>query len=223
MNNSLETPPKNAPLSLRKQTIKALADQVADHRTTWIARNQFYYDDHYRFMRFLTPPNARILDLGCGIGDLLGALSPRNGVGVDLSEKSIQIATDNFPQYRFYSGDIENADTLKKLGGTFDIIILSDTIGMLEDISDTLASLKVLCEPHTRVIVSYYSLLWSPVLKLAERFGLKQRQVPLNWLSSRDIDNLLELADFEVVKRDCRQLAPKHLFGLGRIINRVFS
>ena len=56
MNNSLETTPKSAPLSLRKQTIKALADQVADHRTTWIARNQFYYDDHYRFMRVLTPP-----------------------------------------------------------------------------------------------------------------------------------------------------------------------
>ena len=223
MKNSLETTPTNAPLSLRKQTIKALADQVADQRTTWIARNQFYYDDHYRFMRFLTPSNARILDLGCGVGDLLEALSPRSGVGVDLSEKSIQIATDNLPQYRFYVGDIENPDTFKKLGGTFDIIILSDTIGMLEDISDTLASLKTLCKPHTRIIVSYYSLLWSPALKLAERFGFKQRQVPSNWLSSRDIAHLLELADFEVVKRNCRQLVPKHLFGLGRVINKVFS
>ena len=223
MNNSLQTAPINPLLSPRKRTIKALADQVADHRTTWISRNQFYYDDHYKFMRFLIPPNARILDLGCGVGDLLGALCPETGVGVDLSEKSIQIARSNLPQYSFYVGDIEEASTLKNIEGPFDIIILSDTIGMLEDISDTLASLRELCEPHTRIIVSYYSLLWSPALKLAERFGLKQRQLPLNWLSSRDIGHLLELSDFEVVKRDWRQLMPKHLFGLGRIINNTLS
>ncbi len=223
MNNSPEISKSIPPLSTRKETIRELADQVAVDRTTWISRNQFYYDDHYQFMRFLTPPNASILDLGCGVGDLLGALSPKTGVGIDLSEKSIEIARRSFPNYQFHVGDIETTDTLKELDGPFDLIILSDTIGMLEDISDTLASLKELCNPNTRIIVSYYSFLWSPLLKLAERFGLKQRQLPLNWLSSRDIGHLLELSDFEVIKRDWRQLVPKRVFGLGPLTNRLFS
>ena len=223
MNNSSHISARVPPLSSRKQTIKSLADQVAPDRTTWISRNQFYYDDHYRFMRFLTPPSASVLDLGCGVGDLLGALCPKIGVGVDLSNKAIQIAKENFPQYQFYVGDIETPGTLNQLAGPFDLIILSDTIGMLEDISDTLASLQVLCQPNTRIIVSHYSQLWSPALKIAERLGLKQRQIPLNWLSSRDIEQLLQLSDFEVIKRDYRQLIPKTFFGLGPLINRMFA
>tara|TARA_Y100000588_G_scaffold133008_1_gene145846 strand:+ start:15314 stop:16777 length:1464 start_codon:yes stop_codon:yes gene_type:complete len=223
MDKSREISKSTAPLSPRKQTIKALADQVAIDRKSWISRNQFYYDDHYKFMRFLTPPNASVLDLGCGVGDLLGALAPKTGVGIDLSHQSIQIAKKSFPDYQFYVGDVETSETLKKLDGPFDLIILSDTIGMLEDIADTLGSIRTLCGPDTRVIVSYYSLLWSPLLKLAERFGLKQRQLPLNWLSSRDIGHLLELSDFEVIKREWRQLVPKYVFGIGPLINRLFS
>ena len=98
MNDSPDTSTRVPALSSRKQTIKALADQVAPDRTTWISHNQFYYDDHYRFMRFLTPPTASVLDLGCGIGDRLGVLCPKIGIGVDLSDKAIQIAKEKFPQ-----------------------------------------------------------------------------------------------------------------------------
>lgn len=210
-------------LSARKQAILAGAEKVVPERARWIARNRFYYDDHYRFMRFLVPPGARVLELGCGIGDLLAELSPKQAVGVDLSPHMVEAAQARNPNYTFVVGDVEDPALLESLDGPFDVIILSDTIGFLEDIETTLAALHVLCTPDTRVIVSYYARLWQPILRTAEALGGKQRQAPLNWLSTHDMASLLSLADFQVIKREWRQLMPKHLLGLGTLINRTLG
>ena len=209
--------------SSRKTAIREVADSVAPHRNNWISRNRFYYEDHYRFLRFLVPDDAKVLDLGCGIGDLLGGLKPSVGVGIDLSKTTIEIAQHTYPKYDFYVGDIEDSKVLARVQGPFDVIVLSDTIGMIEDIATTLKLLHPLCDPDTRIIVSYYSQLWGPVLKLAEIVGLKQRQVPLNWLTASEIEQLLHLADFEVVKRELRQLLPKRLLGFGTLVNRFLG
>jgi SAM-dependent methyltransferase len=210
-------------LSIRKQEIRAQADASAASRDQWIACNAFYYGDDYRYMRFLVPKGLRVLDLGCGTGRLLSELEPSRGVGIDLSPASIAIARANYPHLEFHEADIEQSDALKGLDGPFDVIILSDTIGFLEDCEETLASLHALCTPKTRLIIAYYSHLWEPLLKFASRMGMRMQTGELNWLSTSDIANLLELADFEVVKREWRQLLPKALFGLGRLVNRFLA
>ncbi len=214
---------KDITLSPRKQAIRELADRVAPGRQRWIERNRFYYRDHYRYMRFLVPDDASVLDLGCGNGDLLGALKPARGVGVDMSERMIEVAEVENPGFDYVIGDIEDPATLAALDGPFDVILLSDTIGGLEDIEATLRALHPLCAPETRVIVSFYSRLWEPLLRIAEALGGKHRQLPQNWLNMADIEGLLGLADFEVVKHEWRQLIPKRLLGLGALVNRFIG
>ena len=48
-------------------------------------------------------------------------------------------------------------------------------------------------------------------------------QVEENWLSTADVANLLNLTDFEVIKREWRQLLPKRLLGFGTLINRYVA
>lgn len=211
------------PLSPTKEATRRLADSVASERRSWIARNRYYYDDHYRYMRFLVPKGARVLDLGCGTGDLLAELAPSRAVGVDLSPAMIDIARKEHPGYEFHVGDVEDPAVIAGLEGPFDVVILSDTIGSLEDIEATLYGLQPLCGPETRLVISYYSRGWEPLLKLAERTGTKQRQLPLNWLSTSDIAGLLSLADFEIIKREWRQLLPKRLLGLGPLVNATLA
>ena len=45
----------------------------------------------------------------------------------------------------------------------------------------------------------------------------------MNWLSTEDTMGFLQLADFEPVKREWRQLVPRSLFGLGTLINRFIG
>ena len=212
---------KRASLSARKRKALALAEAVASERTGWIARNRYFYDDHYRYLRFLVPESSHVLDLSCGIGDCLAALAPERGVGFDLSPAMIEVARKENPQFEYHVGDIECTAAIADLEGPFDAIILSDTIGNLEDIEITIEALHALCAPDTRLILCYYSRAWQPLLRLTERLGGKQRQLPQNWLSTEDISALLQLADFEVIKREWRQLLPKRWLGLGYLINRT--
>jgi len=212
------------PLSSRKQVIHQHADVTAADRARWIGRNEAYYDDDRRTMRFLIPPGARVLDLGCGCGDLLVALRPSLGVGVDFSEKRVEQAARAHPKFRFFVGDIENLEALApELSWPFDYIILSDTIGYLDDVEEALKGLHRLCDGETRLVVAYYSHLWEPVLRLGELIGQKMPQPEVNFVSPADIANVLHLADFEVIKTEWRQLVPKRLLGLGPVINRTVA
>ncbi len=211
---------KNSP---RKTAMIAWMDRVAEARDKWLRRNDYFHLEHRRYMQFLVPENARVLDLGCGTGHLLDSLKPSYGVGVDFSENMIEIAKINFPNLTFETGDVEDASCLDRLDGPFDFIIVSDTIGYFEDCETTLRQLHRLCMPDTRIVIAYYSRYWEPLLRLAELCDLKMSQPSLNWLSTGDIANLLHLSDFDIVKREWRQLVPKRLLGLGSVINRFIG
>jgi SAM-dependent methyltransferase len=212
-----------ATLSQRKTAIRDLSDRMAPERDLWIRRNSFYYDEDRRYMRFLVPEGLRVLDLGCGTGGLLAALKPAYGVGVDFSSRMIELARHQFPNLEFVVGDAEDPDLVGSLKGPFDVIVLSDTIGSLDDCQATLASLHQLCHRDTRLIVSYYSRMWEPVLAVARALRLQMPQKHQNWLSTDDIGNLLALADFQVLKREWRQLLPRRMLGLGVLLNRYLA
>lgn len=221
MPNDLD--PAVTALSSRKLAIRALADRLAPERDRWIRRNAYFYAEDRRYMRFLVPTGGRVLELGCGTGELLAALAPVRGVGIDLSPSMVAAARRKHPQFEFHVGDVEDARALAGIEGPFDAIILSDTIGALEDCEETLASLHRLCDRETRVIIAYHSMLWGPLLSAAGALGLRMPQGPTNWLSTEDIEALLCLTDFDIVKREWRLLLPERLFGLGSLVNRFLG
>ncbi|MEK6208831.1 MAG: glycosyltransferase [Pseudomonadota bacterium] len=210
-------------ISERKRRIRALADHLAPERSSWIRRNSYYYEQDYRYMRFLVPEGLRVFDLGCGTGRLLAELKPSHGVGVDISLEMIEVAKREHAQLEFRVGDVEDPGVIDALEGPFDVIILSDTVGALDDCQATLERLRRLCTPDTRIIAAYYSRMWYPILRVARILGLQMPVVEQNWLSTEDIENVLQLADFEVIKREWRQLLPRRAFGLGPLLNRYVA
>jgi SAM-dependent methyltransferase len=114
-------------VSERKNVIRVHADRIAAEREAWVRKNAAYYGDDWRHMRFLIPVGARVLDIGCGTGDLLALLEPSVGVGVDLSPKMIDRARCKYPDLAFRVGDAEDDAFLATIEGPFDYIVLSDT------------------------------------------------------------------------------------------------
>lgn len=215
--------PPNGCSSRRKERIRELANRLAEDRDSWIQRNEYYHAHDLEYMQFLVPPGKRILDLGCGNGSLLSALQPSRGVGVDFSTRAIELAKEHHPDLEFHLGDIEADAIARDIAGPFDVIILSDTIGCVEDVQATLASLHRWCLPTSRVIISYWSKLWAPILKAAEAIGDHMPSVEENWLGPRDIVSVLALADFQAIHIEWRQLIPKRAAGVGDIVNRYVA
>src|SRR6266404_5028176 len=185
--------------------------------------NAAYREDDRKFMRFLIPPGKRVLELGCGRGDLLAALQPSYGVGVDFGLRAVARARARHPDLHFVLGDAEDSETLASIEGPFDYIVIADTIGMFEDIDGTLRLVNHLCAPSTRIVISYYSHLWEPILKFAEALHLRARQPRINYIATADFKNLMDIADFEVLSQEQRQLLPRRWLGLGPFINRFIA
>ena len=209
--------------SERKNVIRQHADRIAAERDAWVNKNAAYYSEDRRYMRFLISTGSRVLDLGCGTGDLLAALEPSLGVGVDLSPAMIDRAQSKHAHLTFYVGDAEDDAFLATIEGPFDYIILSDTIGLLEDIETALRGLHRLCTPDTRLVIAYYSHIWEPVLWAATRIKMRMPQPPVNFISNTDFVNILDLSDFETVRTEARQLVPRKAFGLGALVNRYIA
>src|SRR6185436_14602078 len=212
-----------AAVSPRKRILRDQAEASAGEQYLGGKYNASYREDDLKFTRFLIPPGKRVLELGCGRGDMLATLQPSYGVGVDFSGRAIERARALHPDLHFILGDAEDPATLAAIEGPFDYIVVADTIGMFEDIDGTLRLIHKLCAPSTRIIISYYSHLWEPVLKIAEALGLRSRQPRINYIATADFRNLMDLADCEVISQEQRQLLPQRWFGLGPFINRFIA
>lgn len=195
-------------------------DCLAQSIVTWKKKNRYYYDDMYRYFQFLVPENLSILMLGSGTGDLLAALNPSRGLGIDISPKIVGLAKKRHPHLEFRVGD---ADNLEELHETFDVIVMTDIIGHLQDIEEKLRGLHRFCHKNTRLIICYFNFLWEPVIRFAQKLHLAMPQGLKNWLSANDIEGLLHLADFELIKEERRLLLPKRIPLLSTLVNRYIA
>ncbi len=199
--------------------ISTLQDYTAQRRAHWSKAaagkiSQSIFSRAYRgrlaeVYSLLISPGQRVLEVGCGLGDLLAATKPSYGLGIDFSPEMVAQAQKRYPNLNFSEGEAHSLD----LNETFDAIIVSDLVNDLWDVQTALEKLRPLCNPSTRVILNLHSRLHQPALGLASALGLANRTLPQNWLTREDLENLLYLAGFEVIKRQKEVLLPLPLIG----------
>ena len=191
----------------------ALARQPA-RRSGW---GRAYHRRLAEIYQFLVVPGLQVLEVGCGQGDLLAALEPAVGVGVDFSAGMLERARARHPRLQFLQAD---AHDLGALAGPFDVIILSDLVNDLWDVQAVFAQVARLATPRTRLILNTYSRLWEAPLAWATRLGMARRTLIQNWFTVADIANLLPLVGFEVIRAWPEILLPLDVPLAARLCNR---
>ncbi|MGA1475372.1 MAG: glycosyltransferase [Prochlorothrix sp.] len=202
--------------------IRQYFEDVAPNLSRWNRKNRFFYRDLEYLHQFFIPPQSRVLELGCGLGDLLHALNPAVGVGIDFAQPIVDLAAAQYPQLHFYCLDAEQLEPSQLASGhqTFDYIILSNVIGHLQDIQTVLQRLHPFCHRSTHVILSFHNHLWQPILNLAEAIGERRPQPPHSWLSLDDVSNLLTITGYQINQRGRRFLCPKPVPIVAGLCNR---
>lgn len=194
-------------------------DRCASARDYWKTRNRYYHKELTRLLARLVPRNLKILEIGCGTGDLLEALTPSRAVGLDFSKKMLELARKRHPQFEFVEGDALDLPIKE----TFDAVVLSDLIGSLSDVWQAFRELKKITDRDSQVVITYYNYLWEPLLQFGEKIGLKMPHPRQNWLPLQDIENFLELADFEIVKQGTHLLLPINVPVFSWLVNRYIA
>jgi hypothetical protein len=177
---------------------------------------RFYHQRIAEIYKFLVLPRQKVLEIGCAEGDLLASLDPSLGVGVDFSSEMVRRAEQTHPHLRFVQEDAHELE----LDDAFDVIILSDLLNDLWDVQKVFQRLSALSHSRTRVIVNSYSRLWELPLGLTRHFKLAGPTLYQNWLTVDDIANLLNLADFEVIRHWSEILCPLDVPVVEPLLNR---
>jgi SAM-dependent methyltransferase len=182
----------------------------------------YYHQKINDVYRSIIPENARVLELGCGSGDLLASLKPAIGVGIDFSANAIEKASAKYPNLRFSILDAHEIVDLKD-SGPFDYIVLSDLINDLWDVQMVLEGLKSVSDNNTRIAINYHSNLWNIPLSLARSFGMAMPNLRQNWLTPHDLENLLDISGYQVLHKSQEIIFPLYLPFISNFLNRYIA
>jgi len=191
-------------------------DRVASQKESARQPGAYYHKLIHHYYRFLLPKKSRILELGCGHGELLAALKPSVGVGCDFSEEMICRASQKHPELFFIRADAHDLPIKEQ----FDFIILSDLINDIWDVQTVLEKLRPLTHPCTRLVLNFYNNIWRIPLGAVKRLGLGADLLDQSWFAPSDVFNLLQLAGYEVINHRSFILLPINLSFVARLANR---
>ncbi len=194
-------------------------DAVARRQDKWSGLGGYYHRYLKHVYGLLVAPGRRVLELGCGKGDLLASLEPSRGVGIDLSPEMVARARERHPDLEFVCADVHRLE----LDETFDVIILSDLLNDVADVQEIFRRMAPLCTPATRILINVHSQAWRPALSTAKAMRLATPLLPQNWLTVHDVSHLLYLTDFEVIRSWQELLLPLPLPPISWLFNRYFA
>lgn len=201
-------------------TRQALWNRIAiqsEHKKDW---SSYYHRRLQKIYQYIIPAGSTVLEIGSGTGDLLASVKPSHGVGIDFSAEMIRISSDKHPQLTFIHG---NAQEIPDLDMSFDFIILSDLVNDVWDVQDIFSQLSRFSTPKTRIILNYYSRLWEVPLKIAQKLKVAKPFEYQNWLTHHDLDNLLQICNFEVVRSWTEILFPFQIPLITPFFNRFMA
>jgi len=152
-------------------------------------------------------PKAKVLDLGCGEGDLLAYLKKHkqvNGTGIELEEsKAAQCINRGLSVLQ---GDI-NEEVRDYQDNTFDYAILSQTLQQVYNPAELIMSLLRISR---KVIVSFpnFSNWYIRLQVLLSGCAPKSKELPFDWydtpnirvITIRDFRNFAKNIGFNIVK-----------------------
>lgn len=154
----------------------------------------------YDLIQELVPFGARVLDLGCGDGELLAQLKANRGCdirGIEIDEKHVSNCI--LKGVPVYHGDmLEGLQHYRD--GSFDLVILSQT---LQQTADPVRVIREMLRVGKRAIISFPNFgWWKTRLQLLFTGRMpKHRLLPYEWYNTPNV-HLCTIKDFEVL---CRQ------------------
>ena len=165
------------------------------------------------------PPDATVLDVACGVGELLASLPNQERVGIAPSPEVAAEARRRHPALTIETAEVGALPP----GRCFDAVICDRLCHSVADIRALLAGLRERMSEHGRLFLVVYNYLWEVPARLAELGGFKLPAPTSNWLSHSDFQNLFDITGLETVRFDDRLLLPSEVPGLTPLLNRYLG
>jgi len=201
------------------RALREYFDAVAPNWDRWRSRNGFYHEQLQELVLGPIAPGHDVLDIGSGTGDVLAAAKPRHGVGLNVSERLTELARTKYPGLRFETSE---PDAVRAQAGLApDYIVSVNLLDHSYDVYELLANVRECMTERTLLVATTSNPLWSPVLGVASRFGLRMPESPRNFITNRDIASILRVLGFDVVEESLALPVPKRVPLVAPLLNAI--
>lgn len=204
---------------MSREKIQQYFERVAPVWDNWRSRNAFYHDQVRQLIQGMIPPGSQILELGAGTGDLLAALRPSRGVGLNVAQGLTELARRKHPALEFYTVDVDQIHLPEKFHP--EVVILNNMLDYVYDVWELLDHLKPFMGDHTLLVATTNNPLWAPLLRLASRIGQRIPDSPRNFITNKDIHSVLNLQGFDVVEEGLTLPVPRRIPLVGDALNTL--
>lgn len=200
-----------------KIRIKEHFNRLSKDYDYWKKKNHYYYSQLKAFYKRYIPLKQEVLEIGCGTGDILAAVNPRKGTGLDISFEMARIAKEKYPKMRFLVSTAE-ASALKD---KFRYVIMSDFIDHVYDIWKVIEEVSPRLEEGGKLILTTINPIWDFLFDICEALRLKMPEGPHNFVDIRNISSLCKLFSFNIKREGYFLFLPKPVFLVSDIANRI--
>ena len=178
-------------------TVSGYFNKISSTYNSYKSRNSSYYIALKKIIVNEVGRGGRVLDYGCGTGQILVYLNPSLGVGYDISPGMIRIAKKDYKG----SKELKFVSKLEEVKGKYDWVIMADVVEHTPDLERDFRQIKKYIKKEGKLLVTFVGPFWEPVLMLLERFDLKMPEGPHRRLDAQEVIIKARLSGFRLKNR----------------------
>jgi ubiquinone/menaquinone biosynthesis C-methylase UbiE len=202
---------------VRKSPVEKHFDMVAKNYDYGKSRYSYYYGSLKKLLGSIIPKGKKVFEVGCGTGELLVSLKPKQGFGMDISIEMVNIAKAK------HSKETEIHFSTKWPEGKFDNIFMCDVIEHLEDPKETFKKIQKIMDKKTIFVCTMANPIWEPVLMIAEKIGLKMKEGPHRRAKIKEYGLWIKESGMKIIDHDYKLLMPVKIPLVTKFINRYIE
>lgn len=162
---------------------------------------RYFYDLLYKYISVFLPSEGKFFEINA-CNDPVG-----EGIKNPLRDKF----------------NIEVISNTEQLPENFTHLVLNENVHYERDLNRFFENIYRKSHARSRIIITYYSSLWKPIISFATRLGIRTKTPEKNWISPGDIKNILALENFETVFDDSKILIPIYIPFISNFFNKYIA
>ena len=186
---------------MKTTVIKDHFDPIAPKYDNFKNRNHLYYETLKRAIKKEIKNGSLILDIGCGTGEVLFFLKPKNGLGVDISGNMIKLARAKFKKHKNLQFKVFDIEKKPFKNVPFEYILFNDVIEHVINQKKTIKNIALSMNEKSLLILSMANPLWEPLLLIMEKLGLKMPEGPHKRISEHELLDLFSTNNLYVKEK----------------------
>lgn len=197
--------------------VKNHFNKIAPKYDAYKSNNKFYYKNLKDIVCNLVPRNSKVMEVGCGTGDILVSTKPKYGYGVDISPEMIRIAkAKHANKNKIHFSTVYPNEK-------FEYIFMSDVVEHLAMPQSTFRVVSKHLKKDGVFINTMANPIWEPLLIFWEKMGWKMPEGDHNRISTDEVARIMESVGIKTVAVDNFLLMPVYIPFVTVVVNKYLS